>query len=168
VPTGNLQPPRLDLGPRFATDGIADRQPPAFGPPYVTSVPRPDADGNGLGGVRLPAVALPLGTYTGWNLRRPEVGAPDKLARWSGSFIPFAPTAAAQRASGDPRRVLEARYASRADYERRSAAAAAALVGQRFLLAEDVAEITKRAGAFYERILAHGPDDPSCAYTLED
>jgi hypothetical protein len=168
VPTGNLQPPRLALGPRFASEGIADRQPPEFGPPYVTRVPLPDADGNDRGGIRLPAVALPLGTYTGWNLRRPEVGAPDKLARWSGSFIPFAPTAAAQRASGDPRLALEARYASRADYERRSAAAAAALVDQRFLLARDVPEIAARAGAFYERLLAHAPDDPSCAYTLGD
>jgi hypothetical protein len=168
VPTGNLQPPRLDLGPRFASEGIADRQPPEFGPPYATRVPLPDADGNDRGGIRLPAVALPLGTYTGWNLRRPEVGAPDKLARWSGSFIPFAPTAAAQRASGDPRLALEARYASRADYERRSAAATAALVDQRFLLPDDVAGITKGAGAFYERVLAHAPDDPSCAYTLGD
>ena len=131
-------------------------------------MPQPDADGNDRGGIRLPAVALPLGTYTGWNLRRPEVGAPDKLARWSGSFIPFAATTAAQQASGDPRLSLEARYASRADYERRSAAAAAALVEQRFLLAEDVAEITRRAGAFYERVLAHAPDDLSCAYTLGD
>ena len=68
----------------------------------------------------------------------------------------------------DPRLSLEARYASRADYERRTAAAAAALVDQRFLLAEDVPEITRRAGAFYERVLAHAPDDLSCAYTLED
>ena len=120
------------------------------------------------GGIRLPELPVPAGTYTGWNLRHPEVGAPDKLARWSGSFIPFAPTAAAQRASGDPRLSLEARYPSRADYERRSAAAAAALVDQRFLLADDVAEITKGAGAFYERVLAHAPDDPSCAYTLGD
>ena len=34
----NLQPPRLDLGPRFATQGIADRQPPDLGPPFVTRV----------------------------------------------------------------------------------------------------------------------------------
>jgi hypothetical protein len=63
---------------------------------------------------------------------------------------------------------LEARYASRADYDRRSAAAAAALVDQRFLLARDVPVIASRAGAFYERVLAHAPDDPSCAYTLGD
>ena len=96
--SGNLQPPRLELGPRFASQGIADRQPPDFGPPYVTRVPQPDADGNDLGGIRLPALAVPLGTYTGWNLRAPEIGAQDKLARWSGSFVPFAPTEAVRRA----------------------------------------------------------------------
>ena len=166
LPAGNLQPPRLDLGPRFATHGIADMQPAAFGPPYVTRVPLPDADGNDLGGIRLPAVALPLGTYTGWNLRRPEVGAPGKLARWSGSFIPFAADEAARRASGDPRPSLEARYASRADYERGIEAAAAALVDQGFLLAEDVPEVAARAGDFYERVRAHDMGDASCAYTL--
>jgi hypothetical protein len=166
LPAGNLQPPRLDLGPRFATEGIADRQPAAFGPPYVTRVPLPDGDGNDLGGISLPEVALPLGTYTGWNLRRPEVGAPDKLARWSGSFIPFAPSEAARRASGDPRPSLEARYASRADYEDGIQASAAALVEQGFLLAEDVPEITLRAGALYERVRAHDPADLSCAYTV--
>jgi hypothetical protein len=168
LPTGNLQPPRLDLGPRFPTQGVADKQPPDFGAPYVTRVPLPDADGNDLGGIRLPAVALPLGTYTGWNLRRPEVGAESKLARWSGSFIPFAPTEVARQTSGDPRPSLEARYASRADYERGLERAAAALVDQGFLLAEDVAAITARASAFYDRVLAHGPGDLSCAYTVGD
>jgi hypothetical protein len=168
LPTGNLQPPRLDLGPRFASEGIADKQPPDFGAPYVTRVPLPDADGNDLGGIRLPAVALPLGTYTGWNLRRPEVGAPDKLARWSGSFIPFAPTEAARRATVDPRPSLEARYASRAAYEANVEAAAGALVDRGFLLAEDVRPITARAGAFYERVLAREAGDLSCAYTVGD
>ena len=138
VPSGNLQPPRLDLGPHFANDGIADWQPPKFGPPYVTRVPLPDADGNDLGGIRLPDLAVPLGTYTGWNLRGPEIGAPDKLARWSGSFVPFAPTEAARRAAGDPRPSLEARYASRAEYRDRIQAAARELVTDGFLRADDV------------------------------
>jgi len=168
VPRGNLQPPRLDLGPRFASHGIADRQPPAFGPPYVTRVPLPDADGNDLGGIRLPEIAVPLGTYTGWNLRDPAIGAPDKLARWSGSFIPFAPTETARRAIGDPRPSLEARYASRAEYRERIEAAARELVAARFLLAADVPEITERALAFYDRVQAHDPADPSCAYTVGD
>ena len=33
-------------------------------------------------------------------LRRPEVGAADKLARWSGSFIPFVRTETERRATG--------------------------------------------------------------------
>jgi hypothetical protein len=168
LPIGNLQPPRLDLGARFASHGIAEKQPPDFGAPYVTRVPLPDADGNDLGGIRLPAVALPLGTYTGWNLRRPEVGASDKLARWSGSFVPFAPTEEARQSSGDPRPSLEARYASRADYEDRIEAAAAALVDRGFLLAGDVAPITARASAFYDRVRAHESGDFSCTYTLGD
>ena len=100
LPTGNLQPPGSTSVRALPARGSRTGSRRRFGPPYVTRVPLPDADGNDLGGIRLPAVALPLGTYTGWNLRRPEVGAPDKLARWSGSFIPFAATEAAQQASG--------------------------------------------------------------------
>ena len=168
LPGRNLQPPRLDLGPRFATRGIADQEPPGFGPPFVTRVPLPDADGNDRGGIRLPAIAVPLGTYTGWNLRRPEVGAPDDLARWSGSFIPFARTEAERRAAGDPRPALDSRYRSRAGYETQVKAAAEALVRKGFLLEADVAPITAGAGALYDRLLQHRPDDPSCAYELGD
>src|SRR5262249_46423891 len=35
---------------------------------YTTLVPQVDADGNEMAGVRLPAIAVPLATYTGWNL----------------------------------------------------------------------------------------------------
>ena len=166
LPTGNLQPPRLNLGLRFATQGIADKQAPDFGPPYVTRVSLPDPDGNDRGGIRLPAVALPLGTYTGWNLRAPQVGAPGKLARWSGSFIPFAADEASRRATADPRPSLAARYASRDDYRTRVEAAARALAADRFLLEDDLAEITDRAVAFYDRVVAHEATDLSCAYTV--
>jgi hypothetical protein len=164
LPSRNLQPPRLDLGPRFASEGIADKVPPDLGPPFVSRVPLPDADGIDRGGIRLPAVAVPLGTYTGWNLRAPEVGAPDHLARWSGSFFPFARTEEERRAAGDPRPSLQARYRSRADYEGRVKAAAEALARERLLLETDVAPIATSAGAFYDRLLAHEPDDPSCTY----
>jgi hypothetical protein len=168
VPTANLQPPRLDLGPRFASEGIADKQPPEFGPPYVTRVPLPDADGNDLGGIRLPALAVPVGTYTGWNLRRPEIGAPGALARWSGSFIPFAANETTRATFGDPRPSLAARYASRDDYRMRITAAARALLADGFLLENDLPEITERAVAFYDRVLEHEASDPSCAYTVGD
>ena len=131
-------------------------------------MPLPDANGNDLGGLRLPEIAVPLGTYTGWNLRRPEVGAPDKLARWSGSFVPFARPAAARRAAGDPRPSLAARYRSRQDYESRVEGAAGPLVEAGFLLDADALELTRGAGAFYDRLVAHDPNDPSCAYQIDD
>ena len=143
------------------------RQPPEFGRPYVTRVPLPDADGNDLGGIRLPELAVPLGTYTGWNLRALEIGArtssPAGPARSCRSRRP-------RRAPGCGRSPssLEGRYASRADYRRSIQEAARALVDQGFLLADDVPEISARAAAFYDRVLPHPADDPSCAYTVED
>ena len=32
-----------------------------------------DADGNEIAGIRLPSIAFPLGTYTGWNVYRAQV-----------------------------------------------------------------------------------------------
>jgi hypothetical protein len=166
LPSGKLEPPRLDLGPRFAGQGIADKQPPELGRAYATRVPLPDADGNDLGGIRLPALAVPVGTYTGWNLRRPEIGAPGALARWSGSFIPFASNETTRATFGDPRPSLAARHASRDDYRLHIAAAARALAADGLLIEEDLPEITERAVAFYGRVLEHEASDPSCAYTV--
>ena len=46
-------------------------------------VPQVDVDGNEQSGIRLPEVAVPLATYTGWNFRAPAVGAPDRVYRCS-------------------------------------------------------------------------------------
>ena len=48
-------------------------------------------------------VQVPLATYTGWNLRAPEIGAPEQLATQIGSFIPFARSKAEREKTGDPR-----------------------------------------------------------------
>jgi hypothetical protein len=145
LPTANLQPPRLDLGPRFKAEGIVDRQPPAFGPPYVTLVPDPDSYGIDRAGVRLPEVEVPLGTYTGWNLRRAEVGAVDALARWAGSFLPFASTEEERIHAGDPRPSLEALYPSPAVYVERLVTTAERLRSEGLLLDEDAAAYADRA-----------------------
>ena len=113
LPAGNLQPRRLDLGPRFAGLGIADAQPAVLGTPLPTRVPLPDLDGLDLDGIRLAPVAVPLGTYTGWNLRNPNVAGTDGLGRWAGAFFPFATTAEARHETGDPRLSLAERYGSR-------------------------------------------------------
>lgn len=158
LPTGNLRPPRLDHGPRFAATGIADRQPALPGAAYATLVPLPDADGLDRGGIRLPEVAVPLGTYLGWNLRR---DVPGRLGRWQGGFLPLAATAAARR--GDPRRSLAERYRSEADFLQRTRAAAAGLARRRLLLAEDIPGIIAGAGRAY-RALASDTGDAGCEF----
>lgn len=168
LPSANLAPPRLDLGPRFSSEGIADRQPAGLGPPFVTAVPLPDIDGIDRGGIRLPAVAVPLATYTGWNLRRAEIGAPDKLARWSGSMLPFPLDDAGREVAGDPRRSVAVRHASADDYALAIEQAAKALLARRFLLEGDLSLIKKTARHRFEKIGAHQRSDPSCVYSLTD
>jgi Alpha/beta hydrolase domain len=145
LPRGNLEPPRLDLGPRFETAGIVDTQPPVLGKAFVTLVPAPDADGNDRGGIRLPEIAVPLGTFTGWNLRPAVLGAEGALARWSGSYFPFAATAEERRKSGDRRPSIEERYRGPADYVRRVEAAADGLVKQGYLLDADARALVETA-----------------------
>ncbi|HSN54327.1 MAG TPA: alpha/beta hydrolase domain-containing protein [Candidatus Sulfomarinibacteraceae bacterium] len=145
-PGRNLQPPRLDLGPAFWSEGVFTVVPPEPGEPWPTFVPAVDEDGNGVGGIRLPELAVPLGTYQGFNPRSEEAGAPEFLTRFDGSFWPFAATEAERRRSGDPRPSIEARYPDHQAYVDRVAAAAAELVEERFLLPEDAAAAVELAG----------------------
>ena len=111
---------------------------------YEILVPKVDTDGNDRAGIRLPSVQVPLGTYTGWNLR-PQGLAEDELAGLLGSFIPFAKTKAERRKSGDPRPSIEERYKNRDDYVRQISRAARRLVEQRYLLAENAARMIAEA-----------------------
>ncbi len=145
-PGRNLQPPRLDYGPRFWTEGIQDLVPPvAFGPRYRTLVPAFDADGNGIGGIRLPDLAVPLGTYQGFNPRRAGTGAEDYLTPFLSSFWPFAISRQERLARGDGRLSIEERYPSQSAYVERVRAAAWALEAEGFLLEEDVLRIVDLA-----------------------
>jgi hypothetical protein len=104
-----------------------------------------DADGNDLAGIRLPEVAVPLATYTGWNFRNPEIGGTSRLVGNTGSYIPFTRKQADREARKDPRLSIEERYASRDDYLAKVRTAVDALVRDRYLLAEDVDTTVKRA-----------------------
>ncbi|HUD24652.1 MAG TPA: alpha/beta hydrolase domain-containing protein [Burkholderiaceae bacterium] len=163
-PEQNLREPRLDFGPRFRAEGVASRVPPQHGPAYETRVPAPDADGNDRGGVRLVELEVPLGTHTGWNGRAPETGFAWATARWDGSFVPFARTAAEQQAAGDPRPSLEERYPRREDFIARVRTAAGQQVAAGFLLREDEERAVSESLGLYDRILAHDPDDRGCGY----
>ncbi len=104
--------------------------------PYRPLVTQVDADGNETSGIRLPDIAVPLGTYTGWNLYQapfPE----GELCDRDGTYAPFAATRAEREAKNDPRPSLEERYGDHASYARRVEEAVKRLVAERLLLAED-------------------------------
>ena len=132
------------VNPLYLTDHSAI--PPRLGTAYTVLVGRVDADGNMIDGIRHPNLVAPLGTYTGWNLRREGFGAGDQCAG-GGSFIPFAATRAQRTASGDPRLSLEERYADHAAYVRAVREAADALVRDRLLLRADADDIVREAEA---------------------
>jgi hypothetical protein len=112
--------------------------PPRPGPACGSLVSAVDADGNEVGGIALPEVAVPLGTYTGWTLRHPSIGGQAQRLVFAGATIPFARARREREAAGDPRPSIEERYRSREDYLERVRRAGAALVAQRYMLEEDI------------------------------
>jgi hypothetical protein len=164
LPESNLRPPRLDYGPRFETQRIADIIPPKVGRAFETLVPKPDADGTDTGGILPPEIQAPLGTRAAFNTRAPAAGFPGATSRFDGSFIPFARSEAEARFANDRRPSLEARYKDRADYEAKLRAAAERTVAAGFLRAEEVDAVVGEGGAFYDRIMAHDPGDRGCEY----
>lgn len=138
----------LDFGAQFiAADlaGMASIEPPRVGAgAYGVRVPQVDADGNELGGLRLPALAAPLATHTGWNLRRVGV-APGGPCGLDGSMLPFARSRAERLARGDPRRSLEERYGDDAGYRRAAERAVRRLERRGFLLPADAARLVEQA-----------------------
>jgi len=136
-PGRNLRPPLVDYGPRFWSDGVFTVVPPKMGERYRTLVPKCDADGNGVGGIRLPELEAPLGTYQGWNPRGTAYGAAEYMTRFDGSFWAFPITDAERETAGDPRKSVAARYPVRESYVSAVRESARRLVADRILLAAD-------------------------------
>jgi hypothetical protein len=136
---------RLDFGPDFRTDHVDTVEPPRIGAAYAIRVPQTDGDGIDLGAIRMPAVAAPVATYTGWNLRDKSIGSPNQILEMVGSFIPFPKNAAEAAAAHDPRKPLAERYPDRGAYQAALRASARKLVEQRFLLAGDVDAVVAQA-----------------------
>jgi Alpha/beta hydrolase domain len=111
---------------------------------YQPLVAKTDADGNEVAGIRLPEIAVPLATYTGWNLYMRPFTEGDLCDR-DGSYSEFAATRAQRDQIGDPRASVAERYTSHADYATKLQAAAEALVRERLLLEEDAAAYSRQA-----------------------
>jgi hypothetical protein len=67
-----------------------------------------------------------------------------------GSYVPFARDEAERKATGDPRPSIAERYPSREHYLGLVAEAAMALIGERYLLAEDLPRILESAARHWD------------------
>ena len=150
LPAAGLYPAIPALGYR-GTVGPAQLvdisvMPPVVRGEYAVLLPRVDADGNAVDGLRTPVIDAPRATYTGWNPRRAGF-AEGALCYNTGAVVPFAATRAEREAAGDPRLSIEERYPTPSAYVATVKAAAARLAAERLLLAEDVAAIGAAAEA---------------------
>ncbi len=134
----------LDFGKDFKR-GIISTEPPKLLATFPVFIPQADEDGIDKAGIHLPEIAVPLATYTGWNLRDPSTGSGDELAAFMGSYLPFPKTHEERTLNGDPRKSIAERYATRQGYIRKFEMAAEHLVRRRLLLQQDLLSLYRRA-----------------------
>jgi hypothetical protein len=132
----------FDFGPDFDKGIMTILPPKHVGTPYPALVPKTDADGNDIAGIRMPEVQVPVATYTGWALR---ANSGDDGCDGAGQMVPFAKTKAERMMNNDPRLSIEERYPSHEDYVTKISVAATALARDRLYLDEDVQAVVKRA-----------------------
>ncbi len=119
---------------------------------YTLLVPKVDRNGNAAAGVMVPDIAVPLATYTGWNLRG-EGHAVGEGCISQGASIPLAVDKAAEAGGHDTRATLADLYKGRADYQAKVTAAAEALVKEGYLLPDDAAAYTARAAKVSPKLI---------------
>jgi hypothetical protein len=147
---GVRSPRMLTAGVRMSTELAPGSA--GAGAPLPFLVPQVDADGNERAGIRLPDVSVPLATYTGWNFRNGQAGGTEQLVELNGSYIPLMQTKAERDAARDPRPSIAERYVSKEQYLEKIKTAAAALVKDRYLRADDVEGVVKRAAQQWDFI----------------
>jgi hypothetical protein len=125
--------------------------PPAEGAALACYVSAVDEDGNETAGERLPEVAVPIATYSGWN--SPDTGEAGRhpLQEFAGTKVAFARTRAEREESKDPRSSIEERYLNRSAYEVAVRTAVATLIADRLMLGSDEGLAVDTALNAYDR-----------------
>lgn len=140
APARALNGQRLDFGPDFVDKGIVTKDPPVAGDPFPALVPQVDDDGNEIAGIKMPQVAVPLATYTGWNLRQDVFTS--ETYNMVGSTLPFPKT-----------KILE-KYGTKDEYLVKVKASIRDLVQRRLLLAAEADQLEKNAAAQWDWFIA--------------
>ena len=104
--------------------------------PYAVRFMRVNRDGNGVDGIVLPEIAVPIATYSGRNTRAAGF-AQGELCHTLGSYVPFPRTPTEREASRDPRPSIAERYRDTNEYRARLVDVARQLVADRLLLEAD-------------------------------
>jgi hypothetical protein len=143
----------MDYGREYSTTRVITIEPPQTGEPYRVLVPQVNSDGNDVAGIRLPEVAVPIGTYTGWNVTVPQLSELRYLSGLVGGFEPFARTKEQRLANGDTRLSIAERYSGRQDFLVKVRRAADDLVRQRFLRVEDVPAVLQAAERMWNAVV---------------
>ncbi len=138
------QPSFLELGKQWTNERIIDQIPPRKISPYKVLVPKCGTDGNELGCLLPPEVAVPLATFTSWNLRRADAGAENDLVGLNGSYIPLPLSKADRLTAADPRPSIEERYKTIKQYLAQLKGYCKERVASGYLLDEDVSRIVER------------------------
>jgi hypothetical protein len=141
---------RADYGPEFWTRGVASLEPPRLGPAFPALVPAVDALGNERGGLAPLEVRVPVGTYLPWRLRAAPPDGPAAIEDFVGRLVPLPRDEARRELDRDPRPSLDALYGSAEVYEAEARRAAAQMVAERVLLAEDLEPLVAHAVGLYE------------------
>ncbi|MEC9278789.1 MAG: alpha/beta hydrolase domain-containing protein, partial [Chloroflexota bacterium] len=112
---------------------------------------------NEVAGIRLPDVAVPVTTNTGWNPRDTSVGNEELLIGITGGLagwtIPLPTTEELSDRSGDPRPSIEKLYESRDSYILKVQDSVSELVSEGYILEEDVDGIIEKAIFRYDDII---------------
>jgi hypothetical protein len=138
----NKAPPPNRLMPLESAQGDSEvLEAPHYLENAVVQRPKRDKDGNVLGGVRLPDIAVPLGTHAA------QQDPKSFACALAGAFLPFADTREERDAKYDERLSIAERYHDRDDYVDRIHQAALALQAEGFLLPDDTAVIIAAAAA---------------------
>lgn len=143
MPEDNLIPVYNEL--RFRDHSSV---PPIGGSAYPVLVPQVDEDGNPTGGLQLPRIAAPLGTYWGWNVRN-DGFAGGALCGLTGSTIAFAPSSV----EGDSRLGIAERYANEDAYVAAVIEAAESLAKDGYMPIDDLELVATRAAEDYQGMI---------------
>lgn len=150
------QPPFLDRGPEWNKRRVATVEPPKIVRDkdsesplhYGVLVPAVGKDGNTRGTLNLPAISVPVATYTSWNFRDSSIGAAGALLSLQGGYIPLPKTERDREDADDPRPSLESLYTDFAAYRAKYMNAAKQLVDERYMLDEDLPRLDELCRKF--------------------